>query len=178
MWKQVTPLAIVSFPSRVLILVVVAVSAEPEGVRAQVAFPPAAQIIIGQAGVVDGDTIEIHGTRIRLHGIDAPESGQTCEALGERYRCGQRAAIALDGFLGSQTVKSVQTDTDRWKRIVARCFIRGNDLGKWMVENGWAIAFRRYSTEYVESEARARDNKLGMWKGEFMPPEEWRRGGR
>ena len=145
------------------------------GADAQPISPAATQSIIGQASVIDGDTIEIHGTRIRLHGIDAPESGQACEALGNTYRCGQRAAIALDTFLGSQTVKCQQTDTDRWKRVIARCLVREIDLGKWMVENGWAIAYRRYSTEYVDAEQQAQSKKLGVWAGEFTTPEEWRR---
>ena len=132
-------------------------------------------VLSGQASVIDGDTIEIHNTRIRLHGIDAPESGQSCEVLGGTYRCGQRAAIVLDTFLGVQTVKCQQTDTDRWKRVVARCFVREIDLGNWMVENGWAIAYREYSTEYVQAEQRARSRKLGIWEGRFTSPDEWRR---
>ena len=162
---------------RVAIVLAIVITGSTEA-GTQPALQPAGQEIVGRASVVDGDTIDIHGTRIRLHGIDAPESGQTCQAMGERYRCGQRAALALDGFLGSQTVNCVQTETDRWTRVVARCSVRGIDLGKWMVEHGWAIAFRRYSTEYVETEDRARASRAGMWKGEFMPPEEWRRGSR
>ena len=145
------------------------------GAGAQAISQPATQSIIGQASIIDGDTIEIHGIRIRLHGIDAPESGPTCEAMGNTYRCGQRAAIALDTFLGSQTVKCQQTDTDRWNRVVSRCRVREIDLGKWMVENGWAIAYRRYSTEYVDAEQQAQSKKLGLWEGNFTPPESWRR---
>ncbi len=59
--------------------------------------------LVGRASVVDGDTIEISGTRIRLHGIDAPEKAQTCkDAGGKDYRCGQRAALALDEYLAQE----------------------------------------------------------------------------
>jgi endonuclease YncB( thermonuclease family) len=128
--------------------------------------------------VIDGDTIEIHGTRIRFSGIDAPESSQTCEADGLSYRCGQKAAIALSDFIGSHTVICNKTGTDRWRRVIAKCFSEGTDISGWMVANGWAIAYRKYSMDYVADEERARDQRIGIWAGKFVAPEEWRKGKR
>lgn len=117
----------------------------------------------------------MHGQLIRLHGIDAPESGQTCETQSGPYRCGQRAAIALSDMTAGRTVQCLQSGKDRWGRIVARCAIDGLDLGDWMVEKGWAIAYRKYSLDYVEAEDRARSSGAGIWAGKFLPPEDWRK---
>jgi endonuclease YncB( thermonuclease family) len=138
-----------------------------------------AQSINGQATVIDGDTIEIAGTRIRLHGIDAPENGQRCQdARGQDYRCGQRAAFALADWIGRATVSCEQRDTDRYGRVVAVCRAREADMNRWMVREGWAVAYREYSPEYVPDELAARRARAGLWAGSFVPPSEWRRGRR
>jgi endonuclease YncB( thermonuclease family) len=131
--------------------------------------------IIGQASVIDGDTIEIHKTRIRLHGIDAPESGQTCLVDGKVFRCGQRSASALADKIGSQTVTCDQNGTDKYGRVVAVCSAGGEDLNAWMVAEGQALAYRQYSKEYVIHEGVASTAKRGMWQGEFVAPWDWRR---
>jgi endonuclease YncB( thermonuclease family) len=113
----------------------------------------AAGLIAGRAAVIDGDTLEIHGERIRLFGIDAPESGQTClDAKGQRYRCGQKAALVLDARIGEGVVTCERKDTDRYGRTVALCRVFGEDLGAWMVGLGWALASRAYSARYVPAE--------------------------
>ena len=133
--------------------------------------------LAGQATIIDGDTIEIHGTRIRLFGIDAPESRQTCEAAGQVYRCGQQAALALADHIGRHTVSCTSKgDPDRYGRMIAICTASGDDLSAWLVEQGWALAYRRYSTAYVGQEQAAESAGLGMWRGEFVPPWEWRKG--
>ena len=147
----------------------------PQQTEIRVQEPPvSSQTITGQASVIDGDTIEIHGTRIRLHGIDAPESGQTCTTQGKTYRCGQQAAFALADKIKGGTVECRKKDLDRYGRIVAMCLLRGEDINGWMVAQGWALAYRQYSTDYIGQEARAKNLKLGIWQGEFEVPSEWR----
>ncbi len=90
---------------------------------------PALADITGKARVIDGDTIEVAGQRIRLHGIDAPESRQLCRRDGERWQCGKDATSALKAFLGGRPVSCDELDRDRYRRIVARCAVDGVDIG-------------------------------------------------
>jgi endonuclease YncB( thermonuclease family) len=136
---------------------------------------PSTSELDGRASVIDGDTIEIHGMRIRLHGIDAPESGQFCTRAGSRYRCGQAAALALADFIGQQTVNCMQSGTDRYERAIATCTVSGQDVGAWLVRNGHALAYRRFSNAYTDEEAAAKAARVGVWAGDFEPPWEWRR---
>ncbi len=132
--------------------------------------------LTGTVTVIDGDTIEIHGQRVRLFGIDAPESAQTCEAGGKAYRCGQQAALALADEIGRRTVSCNPRDVDRYGRIVAVCAAGDEDLNAWMVRHGWALAYRQYSTAYVPDEEGARAAGAGIWRGTFTPPWDWRHG--
>ena len=130
----------------------------------------------GIASVIDGDTIDIHGQRIRLHGIDAPEGRQLCKnAEGRHYRCGQQAAMALDGLIGGKTVSCVAKTTDKYQRIVAVCYKGRVNINQWMVENGHALAYRKYSKDYIAHEAYAQNESLGIWTGSFDPPWDWRK---
>ena len=131
--------------------------------------------IVGRPSVIDGDTISIRGRRIRLHGIDAPESGQICQDATERdYRCGQKAALALDNKIARQNVYCYARDKDRYGRRIATCELNGEDLNGWLVSQGWAVAYRRYSVIYVAQEIVARVAGRGMWAGTFDAPENWR----
>jgi endonuclease YncB( thermonuclease family) len=135
--------------------------------------------ITGKPRIIDGDTIEVAGERIRLHGIDAPESKQTCEWPGKTIPCGRLATLALMDLTAGSVVTCKTHEKDRYGRWVAICYDPdGFDLGRNMVHTGWALAYRRYSTDYVGTEDKARDAKRGMWKGEFVPPWDWRRGKR
>jgi endonuclease YncB( thermonuclease family) len=148
-------------------------------ILAAASSPAAPAPIVGVASVIDGDTIEIHGVRIRLHGIDAPESRQLCtRPTGERWRCGQQASLALSDQIGRSTVSCDPRDTDRYGRTVAVCRSRGVDLNGSLVIQGWAVAYRRYSRDYVRAENQARAARRGIWAGQFDMPWEWRAGGR
>jgi endonuclease YncB( thermonuclease family) len=135
-----------------------------------------ASIISGTAIVTDGDTIKISNSKIRIHGIDAPESKQTCKLPDETIRCGALATEAMKKLVNGNKVNCQQTDTDRYGRVVAICRANGVDVGQRLVQTGWAVAYRRYSTRYVADEDAARAGKLGMWQGEFVKPWDWRRG--
>ena len=136
-----------------------------------------ADVISGLARVTDGDTIRIANERIRLHGIDAPELRQKCGTeTGEPYQCGISAAEKLREAIGNQSVDCQFFERDRYNRIIGTCFnATGKNIQSWMVESGWAVAYRRYSTRYVEEEAAAREAKRGIWRGSFTMPWTWRR---
>lgn len=138
----------------------------------------------GQTSVVDGDTIEIHGQRIRLAGIDAPESDQLCrDADSALYRCGQKAANDLAAFIDGRPVQCIEVDRDRYGRAVAVCTVGGVDLADWLVRSGLALDWPRYSRGgYVAAQAEAQRASKGMWAGSFAKPWDYRacrrRGGR
>jgi len=136
--------------------------------------PPEAQPAVAR-WVIDGDTIEIHGTRIRLHGIGAPESRQECDRPdGTSWRCGQQAALALSDRIGRSTVRCEPHGRDRYGRVIAVCFKGTDDLNRWMVTAGWAVAYRKYSLDYVDVEKRAHAARLGIWSERFQMPWDWR----
>lgn len=130
--------------------------------------------ITGRASVIDGDTIEIAGQRIRLNGIDAPESWQTCkDASGKPYRCGKEAAFALDDFLAkSRPTTCRPAGMDRYKRVVADCFrADGRGINRWLVRQGWAVDWGRYSKgAFAADQSAARAERLGIWQGTFQRP--------
>ena len=131
--------------------------------------------ITGTASVIDGDTIEIHGQRIQLFGIDAPESAQTCLRDGQPWRCGQQAALALAEKIGQAPVRCEERDRDWQRRIVAVCFAQGTDLNRWLAANGLAMAYPYHSREYTDEEEAARASRFGIWRSKFVMPSVWRR---
>lgn len=140
------------------------------------ALQPAGTGLQGIATVIDGDTIDIHKQRIRLHAIDAPESAQRCWKGGTEWRCGQTAAIALQNKINRRPVRCEETDRDRYGRIVARCFLGETNLNAWLVEEGYAVAAPQYGRDYLSHEARAKSARRGIWAGEFILPADWRKG--
>ena len=132
----------------------------------------------GRVRVVDGDTLDVGGTRVRLYGIDAPESEQQCRVGDRILSCGLGAARALARRIGSASVACEVRDRDRYGRVVAVCRVEGVDVNAWMVDRGWAFAYRRYSMDYVAEEMAARAAKRGVWQGDVVAPWDWRRGER
>jgi endonuclease YncB( thermonuclease family) len=136
---------------------------------------PKETVLQGTTSVIAGDTLDLHGQRIRLHGIDALESKQSCMRGGETWGCGQAAALALAERIGRQPIACEQRDIDRYKRTVAICRSGEENLNAWLVRSGWAMAYRQYSRDYVADEEQARAARVGIWAGEVQPPWEWRR---
>jgi endonuclease YncB( thermonuclease family) len=134
--------------------------------------------LIGRADIIDGDTIEIHGERVRLNGIDAPETAQLCKSeKGKAYRCGAAAAEALYGFLAaSRPTRCEFVERDRYGRFVGECYrADGTSVSAYLVRNGFALDYVKYSQgKYAKEEARAKQEKAGLWSGKFTPPWEWR----
>ena len=108
---------------------------------------PSAGVLSGPARVIDGDTLEVAGRRVRLHGRDAPERSQACERGGRRYACGQAAARALAALLAGRAVRCTARGRNRYGRTVAVCRVGGADVGEAMVHSGWAVALRPASRE-------------------------------
>jgi len=143
------------------------------------------KIILGKAKIIDGDTIKINKKKIRLFGIDAPEKEQICKKIymsflifnfQKNYKCGEKSALALLKKLKNKEVKCILEDKkDRYKRNIGICYVKNIDINKWLVKNGHALAYSKYSKKYVLDEQYAKKNKLGVWKGTFTEPEKWRR---
>ena len=132
------------------------------------------EIIVGSASVTDGDTIRIGKIRIRLHGIDAPETRQKCKIDGKEWGCGSEATQALIKIIGQKVVSCNRKGVDRYKRVIGVCRVGAIDLNAWMVINGWAVAYRRYSRDYILDEQKAKESKKGIWQGHFIMPWSWR----
>ncbi len=126
--------------------------------------------------VIDGDSLMVDGVETRLEGIDAPEYHQECyDKNRRRYRCGAEATAYMQKLVKGKKVFCRKLGTDRYKRQVAVCYADGKDINREMVRAGMAVAYDRYSDEYVADERDARKNKRGIWQGKFMKPELWRR---
>jgi endonuclease YncB( thermonuclease family) len=134
--------------------------------------------ITGKARVVDGDSLVINQTRLRLHGIDAPESNQQCIRDNKAWPCGKEATSALAEIVKGAHLNCAVLDRDRYRRLVVRCAVGEADLGERLVRLGLAMAYTQYSEDYVEAEAFARKRRVGIWSGEFVEPWLWRRGQR
>ena len=135
---------------------------------------PAADLS-GVPKIRDGDQIQIGNSRIRLGGIDAPSADQLClNTSGERWTCGAAARDELVKHAGNKSWSCHIERTDRRGRLVARCEVDGEDIQKWLVSNGWALALTRISRDYEADEKAAREAKAGMWQGAFIAPWDWR----
>ena len=125
--------------------------------------------------ITDGDTIKIDGDKIRFSGIDTPELKQTCDKDGVKILCGLNAKKILVNKIGNNKVTCVKEGKDRYKRILAECFVNNESLSSYLVRSGYAFAYRKYSKKFISDEEFAKSNKLGMWSMEFDYPWDWRK---
>ncbi len=133
--------------------------------------------ITGVVSIIDGDTFEIHGKRIRLAGIDAPESSQNCYTEhGTPWPCGQKIANNISSLLRRKTITCDISGEDRYGRYIGTCFYKHKDINAMIVRAGLAMAYRKYSPAYIEHEETAKARKRGIWKGPFIAPWDWRKG--
>lgn len=142
-------------------------TAKPEPVEGR-------DMLTGVARVIDGDTLEVAGVKVRLFGIDAPEEDQPCSVGQAIVACGELATMELRRLVGAGEIRCEVRDTDRYGRLVSVCTSAGKDVGAEMVASGWATAYTRYSRDYVEQERAAKSANLGLWQGAFENPEQWR----
>ncbi len=134
------------------------------------AAPHGHSILAGPARIIDGDTIDVAGVRIRLEGIDAPETAQTCErATGGTWNCGIEATRVLAALTSDEIVECAGRGQDVYGRMLATCFVRGIDLNAELVRRGLAWAFVKYSSVYVREEASAKAAHIGIWQAATTP---------
>ena len=139
---------------------------------------PAAQAadLTGVARVIDGNTLAIGATKIRLERIDAPETDQIClNAKAIRWNCGIEARDQLAAHIAGREIKCTSNSVDAYRRTLATCYLAGEDLNGWMVQQGWALPYFRQSFVYVDAEKDARTQQRGLWQGAFIAPWDWRR---
>ena len=132
--------------------------------------------------VIDADSIELGGVKIRLFGIDAPEITQECEDTnGQMYACGKHSTGALKGLIEAMSKNTIACNyngKDTFGRFLGECSIGNININEWLVENGWALAYLKYSKKYIKNENIAKRNRAGIWVGKFVEPWSWRRGER
>jgi endonuclease YncB( thermonuclease family) len=133
---------------------------------------PQGKPVTGRPDVVDGDTLRFGSLRVRLLAIDAPELDQSCtDANGTEWACGVKARAFVVGLVRNRTATCARAGRDRYGRALAKCEVDGTDIGRAIVEAGWAVA----EADYAAFAAGARIAKRGIWEGQFDDPAEWRR---
>ena len=125
--------------------------------------------------IVDADTIHLNGEKIRFSGIDSPELKQTCKINNQVIYCGVKAKKLLIDKIGKNKVECIREDKDQYKRTLAECFINELSLSSYLVRNGYAFAYRKYSKKFIADEDHARVNNLGMWSMKFEYPWDFRK---
>ena len=125
--------------------------------------------------IIDGDTIRIGEERIRFSGIDAPEINQTCIFEGVEVFCGKISKSLLVDKTSLEQVKCISEGKDQYNRTLAECFVNGESLSRYLVRQGYAFAYRKYSKKFIADEDYARINKIGIWAMKFEYPWDYRR---
>ena len=132
--------------------------------------------VTGIPTVTDGDTLQIRGVKVRLHGINAPESSQTCTRAGKLYGCGREAAFALADLVRNKTVTCTRKDTDRYGRMVGVCSVGGIEINRWLVQQGWALPYLQYGGGiYSSAASQAKRAGKGLYAGTFQNPWDYRK---
>ncbi|MFT4784358.1 MAG: endonuclease YncB(thermonuclease family) [Paracoccaceae bacterium] len=131
--------------------------------------------VTGPVSVTDGDTLRVAGDRVRLYGVDAPEADQTCWRDGVSWACGLWATRQLREQIAGRIVTCDVIGTDRYDRLVAKCFVDGRDIAVDLVRRGVVTAYARYSQDYIALETQAVHEGVGLWASEFVRPAAWRR---
>jgi endonuclease YncB( thermonuclease family) len=144
------------------------------GLAIAASAPVQAQSIAGDARVADGGSLVVAGRKVRLFGIDAPELDQTCDKDGYTWRCGEAAKAQLEQLVAGQHVECRGQGVDQYARTLAVCSSRYGEINRIMVEQGWALAYRRFSDAYVAEEMRAKATRQGLWTSTFTIPSEFR----
>ena len=142
------------------------------------------EIISGSATVIDADTIKINDNKIRLFGIDAPEKKQLCEknfltisflSFKKKYPCGEISTKKLKKLINKNIIKCHIKGKDRYQRKLAICFRNKLNINSWLVRNGYAVSYQKYSKKYLSEEIEAKKDKKGIWQGKFEMPWDWRK---
>ena len=146
--------------------------------------PAYSETISGKALVIDGDTIKIDSNKIRLFGIDAPEKKQKCQkpwlsisflTFNNNYQCGVISTNKLKSKVNNKFIMCKSNNKDRYNRFIAECYKDKTNINRWMVLNGYAVAYKKYSKKFVSDENLAKKDKLGLWVGTFEMPWDWRK---
>ena len=125
--------------------------------------------------IIDGDTIHLNNEKIRFTGVDTPELKQTCNKNNEIIYCGIQARQLLINKIGKNKVICVREGKDQYKRTLAECFVNDLSLSRFLVREGYAFAYRRYSEKFIEDENFAKNNNMGIWSMKFEYPWDWRK---
>ena len=125
--------------------------------------------------IIDGDTIHLNNEKIRFTGIDTPELKQTCNKNNEIVYCGIQAKQLLIDKIGKNKVNCVREGKDQYKRTLAECFVNDISLSRFLVREGYAFAYRKYSKKFINDENYAKKNKIGIWSMNFEYPWDWRK---
>lgn len=134
-----------------------------------------AEDLTGIPRIVDGDTVAINGTKVRLQGIDAPETEQFClDDKGQPAECGKGVRDRLIEKSAGRPWTCKVSGQDVYSRSLARCYVGGEDIQKWLVRSGLALSYKHYSHDYDADEQAAREAHAGLWSGAFIAPWDWR----
>ena len=125
--------------------------------------------------VVDGDTIKIGDVKIRFSGIDAPEINQTCVASEGKVACGKISRDILITKVTNNKISCTDEGKDFYGRVLGECFVNGEALSRYLVREGFAFAYRKYSEKFISDEEYAKSKRLGMWSMKFQYPWDYRK---